>query len=80
MKSRNQRTFRSIRVDGREIEFSGGFTDLHTMSYEHILDGKGFGLETARTSIQTVYDIRNAEPVGIKNDYHPILKNIQHDL
>lgn len=70
-----QRTFRSIIVDGKEIEFSGGFTDLHTISYEKILEGKGFGLEAGRSAIQTVYNIRNTRPIGIKGDYHPILKN-----
>ncbi len=80
LKNRGLRTFRSITVDGEEIEFSGGFTDLHTMSYMQILAGNGFGLEAARRSIQTVYTIRNASPTGLKNDYHPILKRIEHDL
>lgn len=80
VKKNGQRTYRSITVDGKEIEFSGGFTDLHTMTYEKILDGKGFGLEEARESIQTVYAIRNAEPVGLKGDYHPFVKNINNDL
>jgi len=56
----NQRTYRSIRVDADEFEFSEGFTDLHTTSYESILSGAGFGLKDARPSIQLVYDIRNA--------------------
>ncbi len=55
-------------MDGKEIEFSGGFTDLHTISYEKILEGKGFGLEAGRSAIQTVYNIRNTAPVGIKGD------------
>jgi len=80
IKKNNQRTFRSITVDGKEIEFSGGFTDLHTISYEKILEGKGFGLETGRRSIQAVYNIRNSTPIGLKGDYHPIIKNIKHDL
>lgn len=57
-----QRTFRSITVDGEEVEFSGGFTDLHTKSYEEILAGRGFGLEENRVAIQTVAEIRRAEP------------------
>ena len=56
-------TYRSITIDGDEIEFSDGFTDLHTKSYEDILAGRGFGLADARTSIQTVHDIRNATPM-----------------
>ncbi|MCK4746611.1 MAG: oxidoreductase, partial [Bacteroidales bacterium] len=75
-----QRTYRSIKVDGKEIEFSGGFTDLHSISYEKILEGKGFGLEAGRSAIETVYKIRNTAPVGIKGDYHPIIKNIGNDL
>jgi UDP-N-acetyl-2-amino-2-deoxyglucuronate dehydrogenase len=80
IKKNGQRTYRSITMDGREIEFSGGFTDLHTVSYEKILDGKGFGLEAGRTAIQTVYNIRNSSPVGLKGDYHPIIKNRENDL
>lgn len=80
IKASGQRTYRSITVDGKEIEFSGGFTDLHTVSYEKILEGKGYGLEAARKSIQTVYTIRNTEPIGLKGDYHPIINNLDHDL
>lgn len=68
-----QRTYRSITVDGEEIEFSGGFTDLHTISYERILEGKGFGLEENRTAISTVAAIRTAVPAGAKGDYHPLV-------
>ena len=70
----DQRTFRSITVDGKEIEFSGGFTDLHTLSYDGILAGKGFGLTQARPSIETVYQIRNAVPDLKKGDCHPFVQ------
>lgn len=66
------RTFRSITVDGEEIEFSGGFTDLHTLSYKAILDGRGFGLAETATAIQLAHDIRKAEPVGPTGDYHKL--------
>ena len=69
-----QRTYRSITVDGEEIEFSGGFTDLHTRSYEEILAGRGFGLEENRTAIATVAAIRNANIAPLTGDYHPFLK------
>jgi len=69
-----QRTFRAITADGEHIEFSGGFTDLHTTSYQNILDGKGFGLDENRTAIETVAHIRNATPEGLVGDYHPFLK------
>jgi UDP-N-acetyl-2-amino-2-deoxyglucuronate dehydrogenase len=76
VKKQEKTTFRSITVDGKQMEFSGGFTDLHTRSYEEILAGKGFGLEDSRKSIETVYTIRNATPIGLKGDYHPLCKNV----
>ena len=71
-----KRTFRSITVNGEEIEFSKGFADLHTMTYKEILAGRGFGLKEARQSVETAYTIRNSKPVGLQGDYHPILKTI----
>jgi len=76
LKASGKRTYRSITVNGEEIEFSGGFTDLHSIAYEKILEGKGYGLDAARNSIGIVYNIRNAEPLGLKGDYHPLIKNI----
>ncbi|WP_304529041.1 Gfo/Idh/MocA family oxidoreductase [Dyella sp. OK004] len=70
-----QRTYRSITVDGEEIEFSGGFTDLHTRSYQEILAGRGYGLEENRCAITTVSEIRQAQPVGLHGDYHPFLRS-----
>jgi len=77
IKAKDQRTFRSITVDGDEIEFSGGFTDLHTLSYQEILKGNGFGLEEARNSIEIVHDIRNAQTLGLKGEYHPFCKKVK---
>jgi len=74
IKAKNQSTYRSIKVDGEEIEFSNGFTNLHTESYKQILAGKGFGIEEARTSIEIVHDIRNKEVRGLKGEYHPLAK------
>ena len=74
IKALGQRTYRSISVEGEEIEFSGGFTDLHTKSYEAIIEGNGFGLLEAKTSIDIVHAIRNSEPLGLKGDYHPFCK------
>jgi UDP-N-acetyl-2-amino-2-deoxyglucuronate dehydrogenase len=71
VKERGKTTFRSITVEGEEIEFSEGFTDLHTRSYEEILKGNGFEIDQARKSIEIVYDIRNQMPVGLKGEYHP---------
>ncbi len=67
-------TYRSITIEGEELEFSGGFTDLHNKSYEEILKGNGFSLEDAKQSIQTVHHIRNTQPIGLQGDYHPFLK------
>lgn len=72
IKAKGMRTYRSITVEGEEIEFSGGFTELHTISYDEILNGRGYGISDARTSIQLVHDIRNATPIGLKGDYHPL--------
>ena len=74
VKENGQRTFRSITIDGEEIEFSGGFTDLHTESYKHILSGKGFGINDSKAAIDTVYTIRNNSPIGLKGEYHPMCK------
>jgi UDP-N-acetyl-2-amino-2-deoxyglucuronate dehydrogenase len=76
VKKSGQRTFRSIKVEGEEIEFSEGFADLHTLTYKEILAGRGFGLRDARQSVETAYTIRNSKPVGLHGDYHPILKTI----
>ncbi|MEA3053665.1 MAG: UDP-N-acetyl-2-amino-2-deoxyglucuronate dehydrogenase [Sphingomonadales bacterium] len=71
-----QRTYRSITANGEEIEFSGGFADLHTRSYEEILAGRGFGLDENRTAIETVAAIRTAELSPLRGDYHPFLKDL----
>lgn len=59
LRAKGKRTYRSLLLEGEEIEFSDGFTDLHTRSYEQILGGQGFGLEEARPSIELVHKIRN---------------------
>jgi len=70
-------TFRSITVDGNEIEFSEGFTDLHTSVYKETLEGRGFSIDDARPSIELAYQIRNAQATGVKADSHPFLQHIQ---
>jgi len=66
-------TYRSIKIDGKEIEFSEGFTDLHTVTYREILNGKGFGIIDALPSIEVAHKIRNSVPIGLKGDYHRFL-------
>ena len=73
VREKGQRTYRSIVVGDDEIEFSGGFTELHTQSYKEILKGKGFGLKDARQSIEIVHDIRNTEIVS-KGEKHPFIQ------
>lgn len=69
-----QPTYRSINIEGDEIEFSGGFTDLHTISYQEILAGRGYGLEDARFGVKTVEYIRNAkDSVTDESKVHPYL-------
>jgi UDP-N-acetyl-2-amino-2-deoxyglucuronate dehydrogenase len=68
------RTYRSMTLEGQEIEFSDGFTDLHTRSYKEILLGNGFGLVDALPSIGIAHAIRHKEPVGLKGEYHPFAK------
>jgi len=76
VKRTGKRTFRSITVEGEEIEFSEGFTDLHNETYKEILAGRGFGLKEAQQSVEIAYTIRNAKAVGLQGDFHPILKTI----
>jgi UDP-N-acetyl-2-amino-2-deoxyglucuronate dehydrogenase len=67
-------TYRSITVDGEEFEFSGGFTDLHTITYREILAGRGFGIEDSRPSIDLVYKLRNTVPArNAGSRLHPFL-------
>ena len=73
----NKTTFRAITVDGKEVEFSEGFTDLHTRVYEHILEGNGFGIAEARPSVELVHDIRTAPVHQEKSRSHPHLLNRQ---
>lgn len=74
VKANNKTTYRSITVDGKEIEFSEGFTDLHTRVYEETLAGHGFGIADARPSIDLTYAIRTAA-ISPKDDLiHPLLR------
>jgi UDP-N-acetyl-2-amino-2-deoxyglucuronate dehydrogenase len=61
-REKGARTFRSLKIENEEIEFSDGFTDLHTKSYQHILEGKGFGIKEAKPSITLVHQIRSNRP------------------
>jgi len=73
-KAEGKTTYRSIKVDGEEIEFSKGFTDLHTVSYASILNGEGYRVGDTRPAIRIVHDIRHSDPVGVSGDFHPLSK------
>lgn len=75
VKLKGQRTYRSITLNGQEIEFSGGFTDLHTRSYEHILSGQGFGLQDSYVAIKTVSELRELPVTASLNFNHPFSVN-----
>jgi UDP-N-acetyl-2-amino-2-deoxyglucuronate dehydrogenase len=60
VRAAGKRTYRSLKMEGEDIEFSDGFTELHTRSYANILSGNGFGLMDAKPSIELVYNIRNS--------------------
>ncbi len=70
----NKSTYRSITVDGNEIEFSGGFTDLHTESYSNIINNNGYGITDARNSIEIAHRIRNQKITPNYGEKHPFLK------
>lgn len=70
-------TYRSITVNGDEIEFSDGFTDLHTVSYQEILSGRGYGIEDARHCVETVNTIRSSDIVRpAEGEGHPFLLSV----
>lgn len=71
-----QTTHRSITVEGEEIEFSGGFTDLHTASYQNVLDGGGYGLDVVRPSIELVSHIRTAPIELNRGAQHPDIAKV----
>ena len=75
-RKQGRRTFREITIDGDGVEFSGGFDQLHTLSYKEILKGRGFGIEDNRLAIEIVSDIRHAAVNRHQDMYHPLLKGI----
>jgi len=76
LRAKGMRTHRSISICDEEFEFSGGFTDLHTRSYEGILNGEGFGLEENRVAIETVASIRTQTPNLHAGEVHPAVGSL----
>ncbi len=76
---REKRTYRSIIVDGKSVEFSDGFTDLHTETYRQILSGGGHGMGEARTAVEIVHDLRVSTTAPLLGEYHPICRQVAPD-
>ncbi len=76
-RAKGQRTFRSITIAGEELEFSDGFTALHTVSYREILEGRGYGLMDAKPSVEMVQAIRHARLSPLTGDYHPLCQQVE---
>tara|TARA_B110000495_G_C23008119_1_gene595894 strand:- start:968 stop:1945 length:978 start_codon:yes stop_codon:yes gene_type:complete len=74
IKMKGQTMYRLISVDGEEVDFSNGFENLHTKSYQEIIVGKGFALEDPRQALEIVYNIRHAKLSELQGDYHPMAK------
>lgn len=72
-------TFRSITIDGEEVEFSEGFTDLHTVVYQETLEGRGFGVEDARAATNIAHAIRVAKPTRRCENSHPFLQHLRNE-
>ena len=71
IKETGKTTYRSMTLEVEEIEFSDGFTDLHTKSYNNVIDGKGYRINEALNAIRIVHEIRNSEPLGLVGEFHP---------
>jgi len=77
IKVKGQGTYRSITIEGEELEFSDGFTDLHTRVYEDIIAGRGYGIKDALTAIEIINEVRTQNPIGLKGSYHPFARKEQ---
>jgi len=78
VKRNGKTSYRCITINGEEMQFSEGFTDLHTRVYERTLSGNGFGIQDARPSIELVYNLRNGRPTQKPNSKHPYLVNLEN--
>jgi UDP-N-acetyl-2-amino-2-deoxyglucuronate dehydrogenase len=76
VQAKGQRTYRSIRVDEHEVEFSEGFTDLHTATYRDVLGGGGYRCSEARAAIELVHRIRYAAVHPERERMHPVALHV----
>jgi UDP-N-acetyl-2-amino-2-deoxyglucuronate dehydrogenase len=74
IKSKGIRTFRSLLIDGEEVDFTAGFENLHTKSYQAILNGDGFSIMEVKKAIEIVETIRNAKAIGLEGEFHKLAK------
>jgi UDP-N-acetyl-2-amino-2-deoxyglucuronate dehydrogenase len=74
IKSKEISTYRSLNIEGENIEFSEGFDDLHTLSYQNILKGNGSGIKETLKAIEMIHEIRSQKPTGLVGDIHPLAK------
>lgn len=79
IKTQNIKTYRSIKFDGEEIEFSSGFDSLHVESYQNILNSKGFGIDDSRVAIETISEIRSAD-IQLIGEKHPMISYLQKTI
>ena len=77
--SKGEPAFRSMTMDGEELEFSSGFTELHTQVYRDVLDGGGYGLVDARPAVELVHTMRSMPVVDARGLVHPSLRNTPRD-
>ena len=76
IKKAGKTTYRSLKIDNKEFEFSTGFTELHTKSYEQILKGNGFGVEEVKTAVKLVHKMKYNKPTGLVENSHPLLRSL----
>ena len=76
IKKAGKTTYRSLKIDNKEFEFSTGFTELHTKSYEQILKGNGFGAEEVKTAVKLVHKMKYNKPTGLVENSHPLLRSL----
>ena len=74
IKDKEQRTFRELTIDDNKFEFSKGFTNLHTASYNQILSGNGFSVKETLKSLELAHQLRHAKTAPLKGDFHPLAK------
>ncbi len=76
---RDNMTYRSITFNGKELDFSSGFDELHTLSYKDILNNSGFGIEQNRPVMRMLENINNSKATKPNKAFHPFLEAIDNE-